>query len=184
MPENELTKLVSFYEEEIKPYNYSYNLMFGTNFNFTFDPSEICHLIFGTLKNKNIPKASQYKGQAGFDNIVNGVITTVPPQLRKAYKNKAPAFYHLPQLLRKPTAIYFNPSIVSKGSMGANTDIDGDFLLYKEINKKNIHLFIKWIAKSNKFVPYSLFQNTDPTYIANQLQLKILDSKITERTNS
>lgn len=179
MDENELLDLISFYNKDIRPFNYNYKLMFGTELNFTFEPDAICHLLFGKIK--NIPKGSMHKGQAGYDNIINKKITSVPYQLQKAYKNKAPAFYYLPKLLANPTAIYFNPLLVPKGSMGDITDIKGDFLLYKEINNKKIHLFLKWISEKNMLVPYSSFQNTKNTYIDNQIKIKILSMDIIPR---
>jgi hypothetical protein len=174
MESNELLDIISFYNNNIKPFRYTYDLIFGTKLSFTFESDAICHLLFGKIN--NVPSGYMYKGQAGYNNILNKTITSVPQQLKKAYKNKAPAFYLLPKLLANPTAIYFNPLIIPKGSMGATTDIDGDFLLYKEIDNKNIHLFLKWIPEKKIFVPYSSFQNTSNTYINDQLKVKILNS--------
>lgn len=176
MATNELFDLISFYNTDIRPYKYTYKLMFGTEISFTFEPDAICHLLFGKIT--NVPNGSMYKGQAGYDGISNKIITTIPHQLRKDYKNKSPAFYCLPALLANPTVMHFNPLIVPKGSMGSTTDIGGDFLLYKEINNKNIHLFLKWIPEKKIFVPYSSFQNTTTTYTIDQLKIKVLNPHI------
>lgn len=176
VPNNELYDLLMFYEKEIRPYEFTYICEFGTTINFTMEPDEVCHLFFGSLKNKQIPNAKLYKGVDGYNAILNGVVTEVPYQLKKEFKSKSIAFYKLPELLSSPVAIYFNEKIVQKGNIkGLHSEIDGDFLLYKEIDNKNIHFFLKHFPmKNNRLVPYSTFHNKKNDYIVDQKEIKIL----------
>lgn len=182
-PSNELYDILMFYENEIKPYQYTYKCEFGTTINFTMEPDEVCHLFFGSLKNKNIPNAKLYKGQVGYDSILNGTVTKVPYQLVDAFKSKSLAFYKLPELLEEPTVIYYNENIIQKGGIrGLCSDIDGDFLLHKEINNKNIHFFLKHFPdKNNRLVPYSTFHNRKNDYVVNQKKIKVLNVSIKHR---
>lgn len=179
---NELYDILMFYETKIRPYEYTYKCEFGTIIKFTMEPDEICHLFFGSLKDKNVPNAKYYKGILGFNSILNKTITTVPYQLKKDFKIKSLAFYKLPELLKSPIAIYFNDSIVPKGCIkGRSTDIDADFLLYKEIDNKNIHFFLKYFSNKNRLVPYSTFHNKKNDYIINQKRIKIEHTEIIKR---
>ncbi|HAT4222251.1 hypothetical protein SV13_15920 [Clostridium perfringens] len=184
-PDNELYKLLMFYEREIRPYEFTYICEFGTTIKFTMEPDEVCHLIFGSLKNKQLPKKNLYKGIDGYNAIINGDVTQVPYVLKDAFKSKSVAFYNLPELLSSPIAIYFNELLVQKGSIkGLHSEIDGDFLLYKEIEKKNIHFFLKYIEKKNRrLVPYSTFHNKKNDYILNQKKIKIKEIKKELRIN-
>ncbi|MCY6485888.1 hypothetical protein OW763_16375 [Clostridium aestuarii] len=181
--DDKLYNLIDFYNREIKPFRYIYNCMFGININFTIEPEEVCHLIFGSVKNKNIPNAKSYKGILGFNNISTKQITRPPYQIRKEFNIKSDAFLYLPKLLNDPTAIFFNHEIVDKGKVPGflTTSIDADFLLYKNIDNKCIHLFLKWSKEKNKLVPYSLLRNNKDNYISKQKHIKILDKHIVSK---
>ena len=182
-PNNELYDILLFYENKIRPYKYTYKCEFGTTISFTIEPDEVCHLFFGSLKNKNVPNAKLFKGQAGYDAILNGTVTKVPYQLVNDFKSKSLAFYKLPELLNEPIAIYYNENIVQKGNIrGFYSDINGDFLLYKEIDNKNIHFFLKHFPnKNDRLIPYSTFHNKKNDYIVNQKIIKVLDMSIRNR---
>lgn len=183
----ELYNLIKFYEKDIMPFSYTYNCGLGININIVFEPSEICHLIFGSLKGKNIPNAKNYKGINGYTCILDKIVTQPHHSLKKAYQIKSSAFYCLPDLLSKPDLIIFNKNIAGKGKSSFRhlepTDIDGDFLLYKKIDNKIIHFFIKWDDRQNRFVPYSLFHNKKDNYLENQIRLNLICSpNIANRT--
>lgn len=177
--DNKIYNLIKFYNSELKPFRYIYKCMFGININFTIEPDQVCHLILGSV-NKNIPNANEYKGIKGYNNIVSKKITKVPSQIKKEFNSKSKGFLYLPKLLENPTAIFFNHEIVQKGNIKGlgSTDIEADFLLYKEFQNIKIHLFLKWSPNKNKLVPYSLIKNSKDKYIVNQKSIKILDKHI------
>lgn len=169
---NPVLNLIEFYNENLQPYQYNYNLIWGINLSFTFEPSEIPHLIFGTAK--NFRNSSDYKGEKGYNKIVAGEITQPPSNLRNAFKEKSKAFKLLPDLLRNPTIYHFNPKLVKVRSVnGAYTDIDGEFLLHKG----KTHLFVKWTG--TKFVPNSLIFNSSEKYTFDQIKMDIISERST-----
>lgn len=173
---NELYELAEFYKEKIEPYTYTYKALFGIEIELNFTDCQFCHLIFGTVK--NVPNSSLYKGIKGFENIMNFKITSPPSykDVQKNYKSKKDALYCIPDLLNKPKIYMFNKNIVDCGKIKGlkKTDIEADFLLYKEIDGKKIHLFLKWSENDKKIVPCSLIKNNADTYLENQIELKKL----------
>lgn len=179
---NELYNLIMLYKEKIQPYEFTYLCEFGTMVKFIMEPEEVCHLLFGSLKGKNIPNANLYKGISGYEAIVEGRISSIPYQLSKEFKSKSIAFTKLPELLKSPTVIYFNDEIVPTSKKGLNTRIDGDFLLYKEIENKNIHFFLKHFPhKNNRLIPYSTFHNASNDYTVKQKKIKVIEVDIKKR---
>lgn len=172
---NELQELLSIYETHIQPYEFVYELQFGIKISLVIRPDEVCHLIFGTVKNKNIPNSSFYKGELGYRKIKAGDIKKAPPQLSKEYKSKSKAFKNLHLLLEKPQAIMFNKNLVKKVICGT-TDIDADFLFFKEVNGASAHLFLKLInnKREKRYVAKSCLHNIDDNYKKNQIALKVI----------
>ena len=126
----------------------------------------------------DIPNAFSYKGKKGFDKIINLEITSPPPykDIPKKYKSKRDAFYYIPKLLEKPTIYMFNKDIVDCGKLKGlkKTDIDADFLLYRDVDGKKIHLFLRWSDNDKKLVPCSLIKNNTDNYIEKQIKLQKL----------
>ena len=187
--DDKLYNLVKFYESKIKPFKYTYNCRFGITIDLVIEPEEICHLLFGYLKGKNIPNASNYKGLNGYNLILDKTVTEAPLQVRKASKIKTDAFIYLPDLLANPDIIVFNPKIAGKGNGSFShletTDINGDFLFYKKIDNKQVHLFIKWDTRKKRYVALSLFHNKKDSYIENQILLNSSNRAIiTERDDN
>lgn len=176
--DDKLYNLVKFYESEIKPFKYTYNCRLGITIDLVIEPQEVCHLLFGYLKNKNIPNATNYKGLNGYNKILDKTVTEAPLAVRKASKIKTDAFTYLPDLLSKPDIIVFNPKLAGKGNGGFShletTDINGDFLFFKQIDKKQLHLFVKWDDTQKRYIALSLFHNKKNGYIENQI---LLDSE-------
>ena len=143
---NELFKLAEFYQENLIPYTYTYKALFGIEIELIFSDNQFCHLIFGYVK--DIPNAFSYKGKKGFDKIINLEITSPPP-----YKD-----------------------IVDCGKLNGlkKTDIDADFLLYRDVDGKKIHLFLRWSDNDKKLVPCSLIKNNTDNYIEKQIKLQKL----------
>ncbi|MEF9992743.1 MAG: hypothetical protein RR676_12990 [Acinetobacter sp.] len=177
---DELYDIIKFYKSDIEPFRYFYKCMFGIQIDFSIDPDQVCHLIFGSVAKLNIPNASEYKGNLGYNNISNKKITKVPRGLKENYETKRKAFFLLPKLLKKPDVIFFNDKIVESGNIKGlqTTRIDGDFLLYKQIDKINVHLFLKWSYEKKTLVPYSLINNKKDNYILNQKKLKVVEQNI------
>ena len=172
---NELFQLAEFYQENLIPNTYIYEDRLGIRIELSFRYDQFCHLIFGYVK--GIPNAVSYKGERGFEKIINLQVTSPPPynDIPKKYKSKKDAFYYIPELLKKPKIYMFNKQIVNCGNIKGlkGTDIDADFLLYKEFdNGKQIHLFLKWSDDLKKIVPYSLIKNNKDNYIEKQIELK------------
>ncbi len=144
---NELFKLAEFYQENLIPYTYTYKALFGIEIELSFSDNQFCHLIFGYVK--DIPKK---------------------------YKSKRDAFYYIPKLLEKPTIYMFNKDIVDCGKLKGlkKTDIDADFLLYRDVDGKKIHLFLRWSDNDKKLVPCSLIKNNTDNYIEKQIKLQKL----------
>ena len=142
----ELFKLAEFYQENLIPYTYTYKALFGIEIELIFSDNQFCHLIFGYVK--DIPNAFSYKGKKGFDKIINLEITSPPP-----YKD-----------------------IVDCGKLKGlkKTDIDADFLLYRDVDGKKIHLFLRWSDNDKKLVPCSLIKNNTDNYIEKQIKLQKL----------
>ena len=143
---NELFKLAEFYQENLIPYTYTYKALFGIEIELIFSDNQFCHLIFGYVK--DIPNAFSYKGKKGFDKIINLEITSPPP-----YKDIVDC-------------------CKLKGLK--KTDIDADFLLYRDVDGKKIHLFLRWSDNDKKLVPCSLIKNNTDNYIEKQIKLQKL----------
>ena len=169
---NTLYDLIEFYDSSIASFTYSYQCKFGTNITFSIEPEKVCHLLFGTLKDKNLVNSNEYKGIKGYTNIKDKTITEVPNQLKRAFKSKSPAFSNLDKLLANPTVIYFNQNLAT--SNGIKTRIPADFLLYKQIGSLKVHLFLQWIEREKRFVPISTFHNKENGYTKDQIELKII----------
>ena len=167
---NELLNLINFYQRELQANVYRYKLSLGIDLSFKIEPSQISHLIFGTIS--SFAKSSSYEGQKGYDNIVNGKILTVPYQLQSVFKTKSKGFKELPELLKHPTIYHFNKQIVLSGTgsiKGFTTKIDAEFLLHKD----KTHLFIRYDYKRKIFVPVSIVYDKKDTYIQKQLQMML-----------
>ncbi len=173
---SELQELIEIYEKEIEPYKFMYKLQFGIEITLEIKKEEVCHLIFGTLTNKNIPNSSFYKGKKGYNKIKSGEIIEVPYQLRKTFKSKSKAFKVLGKLLTRPKAIMFNKKIVKKGNIGT-TDIDANFLFFRDIDGVAAHLFLTYIKneREQRYVAKSCLHNIDNTYKKDQIELKIVE---------
>lgn len=175
---SDIFNIVKFYDNNIKDFEYNFTCRYNMELKFSINPDNLCHLIFGSM-GTNIPNAKEYKGIKGYENIKSGKIRTVPIQIRKDSHKKIQAFKYLPELLKKPKIFYFNKDIVDIGNIKGlkTTQIDAEFMLFKEIDSLKIHFFLKWVEKENKLVPYSLLHNRKSNYIANQKEIKLIELK-------
>lgn len=174
-----LLEVVNYYEENIKPYKYTYECNNNLKITFYIDESDICHLITGTIP-KGTPNASKYRGIEGYNKIKSGeiTITNLPHNIKKSkVKNRCNSFLNLENMLANPKAIYYNPKIVKKGDSIKlkDSDLKADFLLYKLKNNDIIHLFLR--NEHKRVIPVSIFsqgKNKDE-YITDQIEIKILN---------
>lgn len=173
-----LKLLQDFFENEIMPYEYIYLCNNGLRIKFNIGKEDFCHLIYGTI-NKSLGNHRLYKGILGYDNIKNSAVNmgNLPSQIKSYARYRLKAFIFLPILLRGPGIIYFNQKLVPKGSTGLKTtDIDADFLLYKQVGTIKAHLFLKNIyskSGNENTSCISFFHDENDNYIRNQIGLKV-----------
>lgn len=178
--ELELLDVINYYESKIKPYKYIYRFKNNLTLEFQIEEDQICHLLIGTLP-KGMANKCKYKGQEGYKNIKSGILklSNLPPQIdKRKVKNRCRAFLKLDKILQNPKAIIYNPNIIKKGSsikLGKSV-LQAEYLFYKIIDEKIVHVFLRNDNKSENIVVVSLFEQakTKDEYITDQVNLEVV----------
>ena len=154
---SELIEIVNYYKVNIKPY--TYKIMSDNNLLLEFQINEdnLCHLLFGTIQ-KGMKNRGNYMGNLGYKNLELETVTkeNLPNEIKKHANERTDWFPNIHKLLDNPKAGYFfNKEIVEIGkAIRLNkTDIQGDFLIYKEVDGYYLHLILKNISQNGTVVP-------------------------------
>lgn len=196
--ENEQIKLVdiqNYYKSNIYPYTYEISSYNSLKLEFNIQPDNLCHLLFGTV-NKGMAKNYKiYKGLPGYQNIENELITfdNLPPTILKYANGRMYDFIEIHRLLTNPKGVIFfnknvdcsNSKILNRLNIKKCSDIEADFMIYKNINaKKYIHLFLRNVKTSKgnviltpvNFLSIPINENNNGRhFIDNQKELVICD---------
>jgi len=191
-----LTLLADFYKNYLNPYSYQYKIVDSSTeetkeyyIDLRFDTENFCHLlaiekIVERTKNKN--EIKDFKGEAGWENVLNGTITipilkAQPTKgLFKNNKDKYVFFYLLPQLIEKPKGVIFVPEQV----IGGTTRINCEILFYDHFQNAMVHLGIKYDEKLEYYIPQTILVERVTTskdglkFVGNQQEITVI--KITK----
>lgn len=186
-----LDLLREYYETYLIPYAFQFEVILeddnAEEIELRFGKENFCHLLAidsilrYTISKKNI---SEYKGNPGWDNVVNGKINFNILRQKKnkkrfdSRKDKYVFFYLIPQILHSPQGIKYNIGFVKSG-----TNIDCEILLYHQHLSAYVHIGIKKDEELGYYIPKTFFverittKNSGLKYIENQKELNIILSK-------
>jgi hypothetical protein len=184
-----LNILREYYETYLNPYIYQFEIIDdvqGTSksIELRFDQDNFCHLLgIATIVKHTVNRDTlkQYKGQPGWDNIVNGTITLASLKDKKtkkqfnSKKNKYVFFYLIPKLIESPKAVLYDATIVD-----GNTQIDCEILFYDNLQNSYVHLGIEFNEELGYYRPRTFFVEkiTPPhkngmKYVENQKEINV-----------
>lgn len=184
--------LAEYYSEYLLGTEYRYSLNYSIDgqvqkevVSIYFNEENFCHLLgIETIAKPftNSENISQYKGELGWSNAINGDLTmdNLKKLNKKGFKNnkdKAIFFYLIPKILINPKIIKFDKSIVKP-----KTTITSKFVFYE--NTLNAYVHIGMDCRNGKYFPRSLFierinkNNSGDKYITNQTEVTIEEIKI------
>lgn len=191
----DLDLLREYYETYLNPYTFQFEVKYDDDntekIELIFDKRNFCHLlgIEGILKytvsRKDIWK---YKGDHGWDNVVNGTINFELLRHQKnrkrfnSRKDKYVFFYLIPQVLHTPQAVKYELGLVN-----GTTNIDCEILIYNHRISAYVHIGITKDEELGYYVPQTFFvervteKNNGLKYIESQKELTI--SKIENEIN-
>jgi hypothetical protein len=181
-----LDLLREYYETYLHPYIYQFEIKddvqnSSKTIELRFDLENFCHLL-GIDKivqySVNWEQRKQYKGQAGWDNVVNGTITI--PLLRQKKtkkqfdnrKEKYVFFYLIPKLIESPKGVLYDAAVVD-----GSTQIDCEILFYDNLQNAYVHIGIKKDEDLGYYIPKTFFvEKITPNkngmkYIENQKEI-------------
>jgi len=158
-----LKLLLDYYEHNLMPYVYEFEIPNNPSIILTFPKAQFCHLLaiekIMTLHNQNNKNVKQYKGIRGYQNIQNQKITLdifrKKPHMSIFSKNenKFIYFHLLHKLIEKPKLINYDQTKVTP-----STRIDADFVFYDVMSDNYIHLgVVRTGISGNNYVPRSWF---------------------------
>lgn len=183
-----LDLLREYYETYLHPYIYKFEIKnerakSSRTIELRFDKENFCHLLAVEKIMKytvNKDDLKQYKGEAGWNNIVNGTITLNLLKKKETKKrfndNKAKYvfFYLIPKLIESPKAVLYDASKVD-----GNTQIDCEILFYNNVQKAYVHLGIEFNEKAGYYRPRTFFvekitpKKNGTKYIEHQTEITV-----------
>lgn len=181
--------LKDLFEYHLYPYYFVYKLNDGNEVLLRFDKERFCHLIGlenivkKVTSNPNLLK--NYRGQAGWDNIVSGNINII--HMKKLvgkefnnYKDKLVFFYNIPRLL-------MDANTVVKYKKIEGSRIECEIIIYSVYDKAYVHLGIEKDSSGNHYFPRSFWMerktasNDGDRYIVNQNHVSIIEKQKIKR---
>lgn len=182
-----LIEIINHYDTVLSPFNYIIKSQNNLTLEFDIKPSEVCHLLFGTI-NKGLPMRQNYKGLNGYNKIKDETVTwdNLPHSVKKHSNIRTEYFDKFHKLLDKPSSgIFYNSKIVQNihALKLKTTDIQGDFLIYKVIDNCILHLILENVSTNGTYrlTPKCFFvrklanSNAD-VFLQNQKEFPILSS--------
>lgn len=185
-----LDLLREYYAVYLNPYIFQFeiiddNIQTSRTIELRFDQENFCHLLaIETIVqfNVNFQDLLQYKGQLGWDNVMNGTIDfrllrkRETKQRFKDCKSKFVFFYLIPRIIEAPKGVLYNKDLVN-----GNTKVDCEILFYDNLQNAYVHLGIKYDKKLNYYIPKTFLiekinSNTNKTgmkYIENQKKITV-----------
>ncbi|MEB6551135.1 PBECR4 domain-containing protein [Heyndrickxia sporothermodurans] len=136
-----------------------------------FSEKHLCHLL--GIQYVLTPQMHGYKylGSTGYTFIEDGTVTFdfLKTENKIGFKSKKRRMLYFPfvyQILKNPTTIIFNKSLVS-------TMIDVDIILYNQLNNTYLHLGIDKDADSDFYYPKSFYDRKKDDHISGQTQVLV-----------
>ncbi|MCZ0875631.1 PBECR4 domain-containing protein [Peribacillus sp. AS_2] len=196
---NDLTLdlLREYYETHLHPYIFQFEIKddvgnSSETIELRFDQENFCHLLgIHKIVERTVNRNAifQYKGQAGWDNVVKGTITFDLLREKKtkkqftSRKEKYVFFYLIPKLIESPKGVLYDAAAVP-----GNTLIDCEILFYDNLQSAYVHIGIKKDEDLGYYIPKTFFvekitSNKDGMkYVANQKEIIVtkLDKKVIE----
>lgn len=180
-----LKVLSEFYENYLCQTQFRYILMNKNEevIELRFKNENFCHLVgIEKIVKSNVNKNSivEYKGEKGWDNIKNGIITfeilkSINKSKFKSGKEKFIFFYLIPKLMESPQIILYDRTKVNP-----KTEIECKMIFYNTHDNVILHIGIEIDSKNNYYIPRTFFVEkiTDHTkeskYLKNQTELTLI----------
>ncbi len=186
-----LILLSEYYEKYLMPFIYTYKIINKDKevryIKLRFDSFRFCHLLgIESIVKTNINRKDihNYKGNDGWNNIKQGVITInslkkINKGKYKSKKDKMVFFYLIPRIIDNPRGVIYYKEKVSE-----NNTIECEMLFYDEFEKSYVHLGID-SDKDGVYYPRTFFiervtdKNDGKKYINNQDKIEVkIEKKI------
>lgn len=155
----DLPLLQEFYESQLMPYTYAFEISSGDRIILKFEPHRFCHLLgIESVVEKSLhwSKRKDYKGTPGWDKIKDGTLNFQHLKKvggKKAFnskKDKMVFFYLLPKLLESTnTIIKFNKV--------PGSNVECELLLYNQLEGVYLHLGIEKEDDGKSYYPRTFF---------------------------
>lgn len=185
-----LDLLREYYETHLHPYIFKFEIKddvknTSETFELRFDQENFCHLLgIESIVKRTVNKEdiTNYRGQAGWDNVANGTLNfSVLKQKKtksqfKSKKEKYIFFYLIPRLIDAPKAVLYDATLVE-----GSTTIDCEILFYDNMKDANsyVHLGIKYDEKLGYHIAKTFFVERNKVdalgdkYIVNQKEILV-----------
>lgn len=163
-----LKLLQEYYWIYLHPFTYQYEIVdksgeepVARTIELRFDKDSFCHLL--GIESiiyfvKNYKERKRFKGEQGWENVKNGMITIQSLREKKtkkqfeSRKDKYVFFYILPKLVDAPKGVLYDKTKVDGG-----TNIDCEILFYDEHQNAQIHLGIEYFEELGYYRPRTFF---------------------------
>lgn len=168
--------------ENIKIYNWFFELENNQVIKLSFEDENFTHLILGTTIIKHL---KQYKGLNGYSTISNTSLDTLKNEIKtnsfisKQVQNVTKRIKYFPEvesILKTPTYFYYDPlKVVAKNK----NEITADYALRKKSNTNDNRttLFIREQSDSSSYISVTcLVDNSLYKHTCNQEKVKVINS--------
>ncbi|HBF2207846.1 PBECR4 domain-containing protein [Paenibacillus aceti] len=155
----DLPLLQQFYETQLVPYTYVYNISSGEQITLKFEIHRFCHLLgIESIVERALhwSKRKGYKGSLGWENIKNGSLNfkhlkdKAGKTAFNSKKDKMLYFYLLPKLLNSTETII-------KFHKVPGSNVECELLLFNQLEGVYIHLGIEKEDDGKSYYPRTFF---------------------------
>lgn len=181
-PDITLSDIQKYYEFELVPFEFNYELEDGTNINLRFKKEDFCHLVGIHYFAPEDKLKHEYRSHLGYSKIENNEITINTLSSNKGawgkHKERILNFIHVKEVLVDPKILLFNANVVSGGC-----NIKCTFVLSKPKNNVVLNLAIDVKTNGKYYYPVTFLVtlgSTKDKFIRGQKQCKILKTEIVE----
>ncbi|MGZ4111816.1 MAG: PBECR4 domain-containing protein [Tumebacillaceae bacterium] len=156
-----------FYKLYLCDQIFIFELEDGKEIKLQFEEDNLCHL----LGIHHILKHRRYKGQSGYELIVDGTVTIqfLKQQNKIGYQSKKHRLLYFPFVYQ----MILTPLLVEYSGTGMQSSMDFELIIYNSVDRKYLHLGLRKDRDSDFYYPVSFFEDSRDRYVSGQKLISV-----------